>query len=130
MTHSSLVSNVAARIGSAEFFEPLIFTEPERDRPPCTNILSINCENESVYTLIVLLALNFSVPERAEVLTQRLGLIRANFQRDRATGNQMVTRIFSKPPENLRSLRAAIECGFRIVLHLALERHQCFRCDV
>ena len=28
------VSNVAARIGSAEFFEPLILIEPESGRPP------------------------------------------------------------------------------------------------
>ena len=30
----SRVSNVAARIGSEEFFDPLILIEPESGRPP------------------------------------------------------------------------------------------------
>jgi hypothetical protein len=30
----SRVKEVAARIGNAEFFDPLIFIEPESERPP------------------------------------------------------------------------------------------------
>jgi hypothetical protein len=32
--HGSRVSKVAATIGRAEFFEPLILIEPESGRPP------------------------------------------------------------------------------------------------
>ena len=34
MTHGSRVNSVAARIGSDEFFEPLICTVPSSARPP------------------------------------------------------------------------------------------------
>jgi hypothetical protein len=34
MMHSSRVSKVAARIGKAEFFDPLILIEPDSGREP------------------------------------------------------------------------------------------------
>src|SRR2546430_8689717 len=41
MTHGSAVNNVAAMMGSAEFFDPLICTVPRRGFPPVTIIFSI-----------------------------------------------------------------------------------------
>ncbi len=47
MMHGSRVSKVAARIGSAEFFEPLILIEPESGWPPWMRILSISDKEET-----------------------------------------------------------------------------------
>src|ERR1041384_1917532 len=41
MTHGSLVNNVAAMMGRAEFFDPPIWTVPRRGLPPVTMIFSI-----------------------------------------------------------------------------------------
>ena len=41
------VSNVAARIGRAEFFDPLILIEPESGWPPWMRILSIPGKEEA-----------------------------------------------------------------------------------
>src|SRR5215210_3422117 len=130
MTHSSFVSSVAARIGSAEFFEPLMLTEPESVRPPCTRILSISCENESVYTLIVLLALDFFIPEFAQVLTDCLGLLQADLQCDGTAGSQMLSCVRGELSQYLHPVCAAVERPLRIVLHLTLECWKRFRGDI
>src|SRR5258708_7658180 len=42
MTHGSLVSSVAARIGSTAFFAPLTVTSPCKGTPPFINKLSMS----------------------------------------------------------------------------------------
>ena len=50
--HVVVVDN-ASTDGSAEFLEPEMRIEPFSFWPPCTSILSINCENESVASLVI-----------------------------------------------------------------------------
>ena len=61
MVHGSRVSSVAARIGRAEFFEPLILIEPESGWPPWMRILSMPREEEACHTGKVLSRRNIMI---------------------------------------------------------------------
>ena len=61
IVQGSRVSNVAARIGKAEFFEPLILTDPEREFPPWTIILSIPCDENALDSLVILPETNVAI---------------------------------------------------------------------
>src|SRR5437870_2737169 len=88
MMHWSLVNNVAARIGKAEFLEPLMRTDPFKVVPPWTMILSIDCENEAFNSLII--RMHDDVP--IIVCRQQAGdfrcLVDADFQGQEASGPQ------------------------------------------
>ncbi len=54
MTHLSFVRSVAAKIGKAEFFDPLILTDPFKGCPPRMTILSIPCDQQPLDSLVIL----------------------------------------------------------------------------
>src|SRR5205085_1715322 len=92
MMHGSRVSNVAARIGRAEFFDPLILIEPESEWPPWIRILSISPKEESCHTAIIAydsdVVIIFSGKEHTEIL----GLADPDFEREHSAGTQVRTR--------------------------------------
>src|SRR6266853_2599087 len=112
ITHGSLVSSVAARIGRAEFFEPLILTVPASELPPWTRILSIGCEDESVMTLVVAEHANVLIIVRRQQRAQRLRLIVPDLEREPAA--QMLACVGNETVKVLQARGAAVERGERI----------------
>src|SRR6266480_5021650 len=83
--HGSGVSNVAARIGSEEFFEPLTLIEPESGWPPWTRILSIPGKKEPCHAVIIVLRTNVAVIFFRQGRKKGLALAESYFQRQRSS---------------------------------------------
>src|SRR5438270_12297101 len=89
MVQGSRVNRVAARIGKAEFFEPLILIEPARAFPPCSRILSIPGEQKTRYTCIIVFRLNVAVILLPQKFGQAVGLSNPSFERDQPAGARL-----------------------------------------
>src|SRR5580700_4648458 len=108
MTHGSLVSKVAARMGSAEFLEPLILTVPANVWPPCTIILSIPCAHKAFLPLVIVLNRNVAI---FLLLTQLcyLGTLRdPDLKQNVRTRIQKWRRLRDQPTDDVQSVCAAV----------------------
>src|SRR4051794_39817729 len=117
MTHCSLVSSVAARIGRAEFLEPLILTEPESLWPPCTRILSISCENESVAPYVIRVCADVVIILSLQFGRDDFRLVKPDFQRQQAA--QRPAGLIDEPEDQLRPKRSAVERAGGVMPYLA-----------
>src|SRR4051812_5121058 len=97
MTHGSRVRRVAARIGSAEFFEPLTLILPESGWPPWTRILSIPSEEEPCHTGIILSRRNVVVIVLGQKSAERLDLADSELEREHSARFQMRRRSRDQP---------------------------------
>src|SRR6266853_3564164 len=104
--HGSRVSNVAARIGSDEFFEPLTLMEPESRRPPWTRILSIPREQETYHTRVILLRPNVAIIFLRQRCHKSLALADPDLHRQYSARPKPQRRLRNQLPHQLVSARA------------------------
>src|SRR5207248_8982660 len=119
MTHGSRVSNVAARIGSEEFFEPLTLMEPESRRPPWIRILSILREQETYHTRVILFRPNVAIIFLRQRCHKRLTLADPDLHRQHSAGPKPWRRVRNQFLHQLVAAGACEKRHFRIVQNFA-----------
>src|SRR5437773_10730556 len=119
MTHGSRVSNVTARIGSEEFFEPLTFMEPESRRPPWIRILSIPREQETYHTRVILFGPNVAIIFLRQRRRKHLAFADPDLHRQYSARPKPRRRLPNQLPHQLVPVRACEKRHFGIVQHFA-----------
>src|SRR6266436_8454273 len=115
MMHGSRVSNVAARIGSEEFFEPLTLMKPESRRPPWTRILSIPREQKTYHTRVILFPQNVAIIFLRQHCHKRLALADPDLQRQHSVRPKPRRRLRNQLPHQLVPAGACEKRHFGIV---------------
>src|SRR3982074_829237 len=100
MAQGSLVSKVAARMGKAEFFDPLILTVPAKARPPCTMILSIPSGHEAPHSLVIVFYRNVAKFLGCHQIGDPVSLVKSNFQNYKCATSQNIRRILHESTDD------------------------------